>query len=182
VSTLRALRAARPGGGFTADTDGYDLITSLRRLNMPLFDRADPDGWPETGREWISTSALIERARFAQNFLIAARDPLKQLDFGTTGDDNVSDPVSLLRLRLPADQLRNPEAVADFFLGLFFPGEGRANWQPDRELALAFLNSADSGAPGSSPFAALAPDSTAYENRVRGLVALLLGLPRFQEQ
>ncbi len=182
VSTVRALRAARPEGGFTADTDGYDLITSLRRLNMPLFDRADPDGWPETGRDWISTAALIERMRFAQNFLIAPRDPLKQRDFGVTGDDNVSDPVALLRQRLPADRHRDPAAVAAFFLRLYFPGEGRANWGPDRELALAFLNSADSGVPGSSPFAALLPASTAYDNRVRGLVALLLGLPRFQEQ
>lgn len=182
VSTVRALRAARPEGGYTADTDGYDLITALRRLNMPLFDRADPDGWPETGREWVSTSALIERARFAQNFLIAARDPLKQQDFGVTGDNNVSDPVALLRLRLPADRLRDAEAVADFFLGLLFPGEGRANWAPDRDLALAFLNSPDSGVPGASPFSALTPDSAAYAGRVRGLVALLLGLPRFQEQ
>lgn len=182
VSVIRAVRAARPAGGFTAETDGYDLITSLRRLNMPLFDRAEPDGWPEAGREWISTAALIERMRFAQNFLVAARDPLKQRDFGITGTDNVCDPVALLGQRLSPEQLRDAAAVVDCFLGLFFPGEGRANWWPDRELALAFLNSADSGAPGSSPFATLAPGSAAYEGRIRGLVAFLLGLPRFQEQ
>lgn len=182
VSVIRAVRAARPEGGFTADTDGYDLITSLRRLNMPLFDRADPDGWPETGREWISTAALIERMRFAQNFLVAARDPLKQRDFGITGTDNVCDPVALLRTRLSAEQLRDAVAVVDCFLGLFFPGEGRANWGPDRELAMAFLNSADGGVPNSSPFAALVPGTTAYEGRIRGLVAFLLGLPRYQEQ
>jgi uncharacterized protein (DUF1800 family) len=182
VSTIRALRAARPDGTFTADTDGYDMITTLRRLNMSLFDRADPDGWPELGRDWVSTAALVERMRFAQNFLIAPREALKAVDFGSTGDDNISDPVGLLQLKLPAEQLRDPGAVAGFFLRLLFPGEGRANLTPDRAGAIAFLDSADNAAPGSSPFASLQPGTRAYDGRVRGMVALLMGLPRFQEQ
>lgn len=182
VSTIRALRAARPSGGYTADTDGYDMITTLRRLNMNLFDRADPDGWPELGRDWVSTAALVERMRFAQNFLIAPREPLKSVDFGSTGDDNISDPVALLQSRLPSAQWRDARAVSGFFLGLFFPGEGRANLAPDLAIGIRFLEAADSGVPGSSPFAALQPGTRTYEGRVRGLVALLMGLPRFQEQ
>lgn len=182
VSTIRALRAVRPDGSFTADTDGYDMITTLRRLNLSLFDRADPDGWPELGRDWVSTAALVERMRFAQNFLIAAREPLKAVDFGSTGDDNISDPVGLLQLKLPADRLQDAGAVADFFLQRLFPGEGRANLTSDHASAIAFLNAADTATPNSSPFAGLQPGTRTYDGRVRGLVALLMGLPRFQEQ
>jgi uncharacterized protein (DUF1800 family) len=182
VSTIRALRASRPGAGFTAETDGYDVLTTLRRLNMKPFDRDEPDGYSEFGRDWVSTASLVERMRFAQNFLIAARDPLKALDFGSAGRDNVSDPVGLLKLKLASDSWRNPAAVADFFLGLFFPGEGRGNLAPERALALVYLDANDAGQPGFSAFAALDPSATAYDGRVRGLVALLLGLPRFMEQ
>jgi hypothetical protein len=182
VSTVRALRAARPGGGFTADTDGYDVLTALSRLNQRMFDRTDPDGWPEAGREWVSTATLVERMRFAQNFLIAAREPLKAVDFGTTGDDNVSDPVAVLKLRLPAAGWRDPAAVATLFLRLFCLGEGEGNLVFDRDAAVEFLNSNDTGAPQSSPFHLLDPDSSPYDRRVRGMVAFLLCLPRFQEQ
>lgn len=180
ASTIRALRAVKPGGGFTADTDGYDMLTTLSRLNMSLFSRADPDGWPEAGRDWISTAALVERIRFAQNFLIAPNDALKDVDFGGNGDDNVSDPVGLLQLKLSADRWRDAEAVVDYFLGILFPGEGRANLDLDRATAIAFLDTTNAGA--TSPFAALSPGTAAYDARIRSLVGLLLSLPRFQEQ
>lgn len=182
VSTVRALRAARPTGGFTADTDGYDMLTTLGRLNFNLFNRTDPDGWSEYGRDWISTAALVERMRFAQNFLIAPRNALKEVDFGVTGTDNIADPVALLKLKLPEPVWRNAQAVTDFFLGLLFTGEGRGNLDLDRRAAIAFLNANDTGTPDSSPFAALDPAALTYDGRVRGMVAFLLGLPQFQEQ
>jgi uncharacterized protein (DUF1800 family) len=182
VSCIRALRAAKTGGGHTAGTDGYDLNTPNRRLNMRLFYREAPDGWSEFGRDWINTSALVERMRFVENFLASATNPLKDVDYGGGGDDNVSDPVALLKLKLPAEQWRDAAAVADYFLGILFLGEGKANLDLDRAAALAFLNSSDSGAPNSSPFASLDPNSAAYDTRVRGMVALLMSLPRFQEQ
>jgi uncharacterized protein (DUF1800 family) len=182
ASTVRSLRAARGSGTFTADTDGYDVLTTLRRLNMTIFDRADPDGWPEEGKDWVSTAALVERMRFAQNFLIAPRNSLKTVDFGTTGDDNVCDPVSLVRLRLPQEAWRDPSAVVDLFLQLLFPGEGAGNLALDRQRAIAFLNADDTGTPDSSPFPSLDPAGTAYDARVRSMTAMLLCLPRFQEQ
>ena len=180
ASTIRALRGARPEGGFTADTDGYDVLPSMRRLNMKVFDRAEPDGWSEYGRDWISTAALVERMRFAQNFMIAPRNPLKVVDFGVTGQNNVADPSALIKIKLPSSAWRDAGAVADYFLALLFPGEGRANLDLDRTTALSFLDTNDTGA--ASPFSSLTLDSAAYDTRVRGLVALLLGMPRFQEQ
>lgn len=180
ASTIRALRSEKPGGGFTADTDGYDLLTTLSRLNLALFNRAEPDGWPEAGRDWISTAALLERIRFAHNFLIAPNDPLKDVDFGGSGNDNVSDPVALLQLKLATEKWRDAGAVADYLLGLLFPGEGRANLAFDRAAALTFLDTSNAGS--NSPFAALSPGTAEYDARVRSFVGLLLSLPRFQEQ
>ena len=182
VSTVRALRAAKPGGGFTADTDGFDTLTTIRRLNMKIFDRTDPDGWSEFGRDWISTAAMVERMRYVQNFVMSQRNPLKAVDFGTTGDDNVCDPVTLLKQRLPSTQWRDARKVADLFLGLIYLGEGRANLGPDRDAAIAYLNSNDTGTPNSSPFSSLDPATSAYDERVRSMVAMVMGLPRFEEQ
>jgi hypothetical protein len=50
----------------------------------------------------------------------------------------------------------------------------------DREAAIDFLNSNDTGVPGTSSFSSLS--GTAYDNRVRGMVGFLMSLPRFQEQ
>lgn len=167
VSTVRALRVAKPGGGYTAGTTGADLLDPLNRLGMRLFYREEPDGWPELGREWINTSALVERMRFVQTFLRA-------------GSAN-SDPVGLIKLKLPSSQWRNDAAVADLFLNLLFLGEGRANLDLDRRAAIDFLNRSDSGL-AVSPFRNLDPNSSGYDVRVRGMAAMLMGLPRFEEQ
>jgi len=181
ASTVRALRAVKPDGTFLADTDGYAVSTTMKRLNMALFNRIEPDGYSEFGRDWINTAALIERMRFAQNFLMTVKDPLKTKEVGSRGKNNVSDPVGLLKLKLPPDQMRDPAAVVDYFLGLFFPAEGKANLDLDRTRAITFLSMNDAGTPDASPFATLDPASTAYDVRVRSMVGMLLSLPRFQE-
>lgn len=182
VSTVRALRSARADGTYTADTDGYDFQTALVRLNMRLFYREDPDGWSEFAREWVSTASLMERLRFTQNLLAAGTSSVKDDDYGTDGVNNVSDPVGLLKLKLPTNQWKDPAMVVDWFLKNLFLGEGQGNLTLDREAAIVFLNSNDTGAPNSSLFSALDPQSAAYDARVRGMVAFLLSLPRFQEQ
>ena len=97
ASTLRALRASNPDGTFTAGTDGYSFSSPLSRMGgMSLFNRAEPDGYPEAGPPWISAGTLDERVRFVQSLLEA-----------TTGSDagnSVTDPVTLLKLKLPSNQ------------------------------------------------------------------------------
>jgi hypothetical protein len=92
---------------------------------------------------------------------------------------NTSDPVALLRAKLPGASWNNDGAVVDFFLGLLFPGEGAANLGRDREAAINYLNTDEAGT-GSSAFAGL--NGAAYEGRVRSMVGFLMCLPRFQEQ
>jgi uncharacterized protein (DUF1800 family) len=183
VSAIRALRASLGDGQYTADTDGYDIRTPISRMGeMKLFDREEPDGYAETARPWLSTATFAERLRFAQHLLMASNNSLKNSDYGSGGAQNTSDPVRLLKAKLPSSSWNDAGQIVDYFLSLLYPGEGRANLSLDRAAAVRFLNSDDTGAPDSSPFANLAHTSTAYDGRVRGMIALLMTFPRFQEQ
>jgi uncharacterized protein (DUF1800 family) len=197
VSAVRALRQSADGSGlagtWTATTDGYGLTFSprgssasvLMRLgSMSLFNREDPDGYPEAGSSWVSAGALAERVRFVSSLLKASGQTGKN-DSNNALNNNITEPVRLLQLRLPAsaDQ-RDAGKVADLFLGLFYPGEGRASLDAYRNLAIQYLNTADDGVTASS-FSSLTPSGaagSAYDTRVRGMVAAVLSQQRFNEQ
>lgn len=175
VSSVRALRAGR-GTSFTADTDGTSLVNSsgiVRRAGrMDLFNRAEPDGYPESAPGWISAGTLAERLRFVQALLIAP---------GQTGHadagNSKTDPVGLLRAKnVP---ITDSAAVADYFLGLLFPSEGAANLAEYRTHMVKFLDTADNGTT-ASPLASLS--ATTADTRIRGAVAFLMTTARFQEQ
>jgi uncharacterized protein (DUF1800 family) len=197
VSAIRALRSSTNGsnlaGSFTAYTDGYSLVgtnttdpTPLSRMGeMLLFDREAPDGYPEAGAFWISAGTLAERLRWVQSFCLASGQ------WGHAGSTNdagatVCDIVGLIRNQLPSNQWQNAEAVADLFLDLLFQGEGRGNLHLYREAAVNFLNDgAADPTPSAAPFRNLAVSSSpssAYDQRVRGMVAMLMTMERFQEQ
>jgi uncharacterized protein (DUF1800 family) len=106
---VRALRSVNANGTATANTDGYSFNTRLNNMgSMALFDRAEPDGYPEVGPSWISAGTLVERIRYIQGLCNPA-----------TGDDagnHVCDPVALLKKKLPSGSWDNAGAVADYFL------------------------------------------------------------------
>jgi hypothetical protein len=178
VSALRSLGAALPDGSATANVDTAGIITALGRMGgMSLFNRSDPDGYPETAPGWISAGTLAERLRFVQAMCIAP---------GTSGRPNDAggcwvNPVALLKDRLPASAWNDAGAVTDFFLDVLLPGEGAANLDELRTAAMGYLDMTDNGL-AASPFSNLVNTSTGYDTRVRGMVAMLLSSPRFQEQ
>jgi hypothetical protein len=142
---------------------------------MNLFNKAEPDGYSEFGRIWLSTANLAERMRYAQYLLMASNYTLKANEGSTR---NVTDPAKLIRLKLPGASWNDPAAIVDFFLGILYPGEGVGNLGLDRQAAVDFLNANDAGvATPGTPF-----NLVTHETRVRGMVALLLCFPRFQEQ
>ena len=179
LSALRALRSVNTNGTFTADTDGYSLVTPLDRMGgMKLFDRGDPDGYPEDAPGWISAGTLAERLRFVEALCIATNQT-GHTDAGVS----TCDPVALLRLKLPSQSWTNATAVADYLLETLFPAEGTANLAPYRTAAVQYLNTSENGKT-ASPFSALSLTGNPSPNsvRVRGLTAMLLSSPRFQEQ
>ena len=201
VSAVRAIRQSVNGTGlhgtWTSFTDGYGLVSSqgggqrggagaaLNRMGgMDLFNREEPDGYPESGGGWASAGALAERVRFISSLMKATGQTGKN-DANNFLNNNVTDPVRLLQLRLPvlADQ-KDAGKVADLFLGFLFPGEGHAGLSEYKRVAVNFLNTDDAGS-ASSPFAGLTPSNVAgqpYDTRVRGMVAMLMSLQRFHEQ
>ena len=185
AATLRAFRARRDDGTYTSFTDGQNIADGLlnRAGRMRLFDRAEPDGYPEDGAGWISAGTLAERLRFVQSIALAGAN-LATTPAARSGADAVGlgriDPAGVIALKLPGSAT-SAEAVTDYFLDLLFPGEGRANLATVRAVGIDFLNTADNGT-AASAFSALTPGSRNYDGRVRGLAALLLSIPRFQEQ
>jgi uncharacterized protein (DUF1800 family) len=178
ASSVRAMRASRPDGSLTGSTDGYSFISPLSRMgSMSLFNRADPDGYPEAGAPWISAGTLAERLRFTQSFLTAPTTSGRPTDAGNC----FSDPVALLKMKLPSNAWNNTGAVADYFLSILFPAEGKANLDLYRLSAIGFLNTADDGV-SLALFSSLGNTSTTYDTRVRGMVSLLMTTQRFQEQ
>jgi uncharacterized protein (DUF1800 family) len=189
VAAMRSIRSTNSTGGLTSDTDGYSISGRSRTASsapltrmgsMMLFDRDAPDGYPEAGAPWISSGTLAERIRFVQTALMAATDANKA-DGISGGNFNLTDPVALLKAKLPSGSWNNAGAVADLFLGFLLPAEGKANLDDYRTLAINFLNTADSGT-GSSLFSGLGNTTAAYDTRVRAMVSMLMTLPRFQEQ
>jgi uncharacterized protein (DUF1800 family) len=201
ASAVRAIRQSADGTGlhgtWTATTDGFGVTSSqgagqrggtdsalMRMGGMSLFNREEPDGYPESGGGWASAGALAERVRFVNSLMKAIGETGKN-DLNSFLNNNITDPVRLLQLRLPmlADQ-KDAGKVADLFLGFLFPGEGRAALGEYKRIAIAFLNTDDSGT-GSSAFSGLTPSNSPgniYDTRVRGMVALLMSLQRFHEQ
>jgi len=189
VSTIRALRSTNANGTATASTDGYSISgrdptassAPLTRMGqMMLFDRGAPDGYPESGPPWISAGTLAERIRYVQTCLMSTSDTNKN-DGIAGGNNNLTDPVALLKKKLPGTSWNNAGDVADYFLSILYPAEGKANLDLYRALAMDFLNKADDGVTSSS-FNVLSTTTATYDTRVRGMVAMLMTLQRFQEQ
>ena len=177
VAAVRAMRAQMQDGTYTANTDGYGLVSPMNRMGrMRLFDREEPDGYAESGVPWISAGTLTERLRFAQALMLAN---------GANGKGDAAncttDPVRLLKAKLPIADWNNATAVANYFLGLLYPSEGKANLNEYRRLAEWYLNTADDGVTPNS-FTELVNTTANYDTRVRGMVAMLMTFPRFQEQ
>jgi uncharacterized protein (DUF1800 family) len=178
ASSVRALRSANANGTFTASTDGASFATPLNRMGaMALFNRSDPDGYPEAGPPWISAGTLAERLRYIQSYLNATSGGGRTSDAG----NNVCDPVALLKKKLPSGNWNDTGAVADYFLSILYPAEGKANLDLYRASAIAFLDTGDDGVT-PSPFLSLSNTSGTYDLRVRGMVAMLMTFQRFQEQ
>jgi len=186
VSAVRALRVqANDARGYTfttGDTDGYGIsggsgnTSPLSRMGgMGLFNKPEPDGFSEFGRIWLNTANYCERMRFAQHLLMPVTGSLKNSDYGAPGLRNLSDPAALVRLKVPPGDWNNPANIVDYFLNILFPGEGMGNLGLDRQYAINYLITNDAGQPASF-------NLSANDARLRGMVAFLMCLPRFQEQ
>ena len=57
------ISAVRAVGGDA--TDAYTLVQKVAELGQPLYNRLDPNGYPNTGDVWLSTIGLLGRINFS---------------------------------------------------------------------------------------------------------------------
>lgn len=129
-------------------------------LGMQIFEREDPDGFPEDGPGWMNTQGLLERIKYGQ-----------ALTRGLARSGAAWDPQSFFQRY----QLTSPEALIEHFNRYFFQG----HLQEDaRRVLIDFANTDDECLPSPWGFQGVAEQ----RRRLRDLTALLLAAPDFQFQ
>jgi len=152
ASTIRVL------GG---ETNGTSVVDDLDSMGMRLFTRDDPDGYAETGSDWIDTNSLLTRMRLAVN--LSRYDP-------RSSPGLYWDALPFL----DGHNLDTVDEIVEFFDNLLFQG----TLSPaDRAILTEYLNTDINYNP--LPFNRSRAD---FEARVRGLVGLALSLPQWQYQ
>jgi hypothetical protein len=139
-----------------ADTSTNNLGTLynyLARMQMLPHLKAEPTGYGELARDWVNTNDLLERQNFAW-------DVTTQLGF-------LEDIIQLL-----ADNgltaASPPGSIVDFYSNILFGG---ALTPYERQRAIDFLSSDDAGVP-----------ATVTDDRIRKMVAFMIGFPQYLEQ
>jgi hypothetical protein len=174
-------------GSFSSDTDGYSIVsgTNANNLTHPLnrmgryliFDREEPDGYPETGTTYVGAGSLTERNRWISTIL-----DNNQTDGIQGGNRTRARPTHLLQKFVPVAKQTDADTVARFFLSCLFPGEGGANLDYYRRRGIDILDTSLAGAHTPNSFSGLTLNTDEYTYRVQRLVAYLLTMPRFHEQ
>ncbi|HEY5087467.1 MAG TPA: DUF1800 family protein, partial [Gemmatimonadaceae bacterium] len=149
VSTLRALDA-------TPDTLQRD-VQSVARLGEPLWGHLAPDGYPETGDEWLNAGAILNRINFG---IQAANGQI---------------PGASVKTWPPAAMLASaPRSVqVDSVVSVLFGGDISPQTR-------SVLNE------GNNPIAGPTPIATARgpqpQNQLTQILGLALGAPEFQRR
>ena len=138
---------------------GFDLAAVNERMGMSFFTRDDPDGWSEFGFDWMNTSAVLERVKFAQD--LASREVAL-----------VSwNPRRLMR----QEQFESADQALNYVDRAFFQGSlSREN----REVLAEYFNTDVNGR-----FFPLDTDNaTQVDARLRDLMGLILSSPHWNFQ
>ncbi len=143
VSTVRSL-SAQP------DIDqGLDIIDSM---GMGLFDNPSPDGYPDSGPDWINVDAMMQRSRFAA-----------RLAFNDIGAE-----VDLIN-HLQERDIRTSDAVVGYLFSLLLSS---TTGDQERLQAIAILDENQ----------AFSLDANDAELKLQRLLATVLSYPGFQYQ
>ena len=143
-----------------ADIINDNLPDRNEDLGMFIFEREEPDGFPESGEGWMDTQNLLERMRFSQ---------------GLADGSNASGANWDVQSFLVNNDLQTPEQVIGHFNELFFQGHIPGD---NKQVLLDHVNTDAACEP--SPWSTV---STAMKrDRLRDLIGLILSAPDFQFQ
>lgn len=155
--------AFRAGGidfEFTGDDDYSSAFYWLfEHIGQPLFKRHSPDGYPDTGENWLNSSTMIGRWRL--------------LNWLSTLEKGNGKPRMDVVAQTPAE-IRSATALVDFWIERIL---GRPVSSTERGHFIDFM------AQGQNPNLALPIDSDPNtQKRLSSLVALILMSPEFQRR
>jgi uncharacterized protein (DUF1800 family) len=153
IGSIRAL-----GGTVTPRA----VVPLMARMGQDLFNPPSVKGW-DGGTAWISTSTLFERFNFAAS-LTTQR--------GGEGTSHV-DPEALLRGVTPTSH----GELLDRALEPLLDGEVSAS---ARAALLAYLSTADADPKRPGTSAAFSWDAKMVDEKLRGLLHLILASPEYQ--
>ncbi|MDB4789559.1 DUF1800 domain-containing protein [Verrucomicrobiales bacterium] len=129
-------------------------------LGMTIFEREEPDGFPEEALGWMDTQGLLERIKFGQ-----------ALTQGLTSSGTSWDPASFLQKHA----LTTPQDVINHFNQLYF----QSHLTEENQAIL--LDYVDTDA-ACLPSLWSNQSNAIKRNRLRDLVGLILASPDFQFQ
>ena len=129
-------------------------------LGMTIFEREEPDGFPEEATGWMDTQGLLERIKFAQS-----------LTQGLNRSGTSWEPASFLQKHA----LASPQDVIDHFNQFYFQSHLT---KENQAILLDYVNTDAACLP--SPWAN--QSAAMKRNRLRDLIGLILASPDFQFQ
>jgi hypothetical protein len=156
-----------------ATTSGGNLPGYTSRMGQALFNPPNVAGWPG-GTRWLNSTTWLERVNFG-NHLLTARN-----------DSNTTPPP--MKTILERNNLHTPEAIYDYFAGLLLDGHTTRSM---RDTLLTYLTSGRGDASPPLPIRPTATNKPAplpaiplrtgfVEQKVRGMVYLMLASPEYQ--
>ena len=137
------------------------VSTLVASMGWTLFGYSNPAGLPD-GIAWISTQAIISRANFAAE--------LTQVSNGNGSATSIQPSFDPFR-EVAANNLTTAEAIVDYYLSVLVDNDVPV---PVRLNFYDFMNRSDKG---FDPFVLT---SAKVNEKVRGLVHLILALPEYQ--
>jgi uncharacterized protein (DUF1800 family) len=132
---------------------GPDVTQVLRRMGQDLLNPPDVSGW-KGGAAWINSSTLFERFNWGDR-LSMGRDASKPY-------------FTDIPAQLQAHGVNSPDALVDYYIGLFVDGDVTAE---ARQNLIDYLN---------APAPLALSDGSAIDLKARGLVHLALAAPTYQ--
>jgi uncharacterized protein (DUF1800 family) len=101
----------RAVGGETSDA--FMLVRKIADLGEPLYAKVEPNGYPNTGDAWLSTSGILGRMNFS-NALAAGQISGVQVDSSRlTGPSAEKDQAAIARNLLGRDASRQTLAAIE---------------------------------------------------------------------
>jgi uncharacterized protein (DUF1800 family) len=140
------------------------VVSLMARMGQDLFNPPTVKGW-DGGRAWVSTSTLFERFNFAASITTAR---------GPQGTSHI-DPESAFSGVKPTNAVEMVDLAVAHLLDGVLPDATRRSLVAYLETPDAQRTKELAGKP-SNPFA----DARSYDEKVRGLLHLILMTPEFQ--